>query len=41
MVLRVVIAEDSFLMREGIATVIGLDDDLELVAACESFESFS
>lgn len=38
MVLRVVIAEDSFLMREGIATVIGLDDDLELVAACASLD---
>lgn len=38
MVLTVVIAEDSFLMHEGIATVIGFDDDLELVAACESFD---
>lgn len=37
-VARVVIAEDSFLMREGIATVIGLDDDLELVASSGSFD---
>lgn len=38
MVLRVVIAEDSFLMREGIATVIGLDDELDLVAMSGSFD---
>ena len=38
MVLRVVIAEDSFLRREGIATVIGLDHDLELVASCQTFD---
>lgn len=38
MVLRVVIAEDSFLMREGIATVIGLDDKLDLVAAAATFD---
>ncbi len=37
MTLRVVIAEDNFLMREGIATVVGLDDGLQLVAACETF----
>lgn len=36
MVLRVVIAEDNFLMREGIATVIGLEDELELVESCGS-----
>lgn len=38
MVLRVVIAEDSFLMREGIATVIGLDAELDLVAASGTFD---
>lgn len=37
MVLRVVIAEDSFLMREGIATVVGLDDQLDLVATSGSY----
>ena len=36
MVLRVVVAEDNFLMREGITTVIGLEDELELVASCGS-----
>ncbi|MEA2001337.1 MAG: response regulator transcription factor [Actinomycetota bacterium] len=34
MALRVVIAEDSLLMREGISSVLALDDDLELVASC-------
>ncbi len=38
MVLQVVIAEGSFLRREGIATVIGLDHDLELVASCQTFD---
>ncbi len=38
MVLRVVIAEDSFLMREGIATVIGLDDQFDLVATSGSYD---
>ena len=34
MTLRVVVAEDSILMREGIAAVLELHDDLELVAVC-------
>lgn len=34
MALRVVLAEDSLLMREGIASVLALDDGLELVASC-------
>jgi DNA-binding NarL/FixJ family response regulator len=38
MVVRLVVAEDSFLMREGIATALGFDDDLDLVETCESFE---
>ena len=33
MVLRVVVAEDNFLMREGITTVINLEDELDLVAS--------
>lgn len=36
MALRIVLAEDSFLMREGIANLLALDDDLELVASCEN-----
>jgi DNA-binding NarL/FixJ family response regulator len=38
MVLRLVLAEDSFLMREGISGLLELDDELELVASCESYE---
>jgi DNA-binding NarL/FixJ family response regulator len=38
MPLRLVLAEDSFLMREGIGALLALDDELELVAACESYD---
>ncbi len=38
MSLRVVIAEDNFLMREGIATVIGLDERLHLVGTSGSYD---
>ena len=37
MVVRLILAEDSFLMREGIMASIELDDELELVAACGSY----
>ena len=36
--LRLVLAEDSFLMREGISALLGLDDQLELVEGCESYD---
>ena len=36
--LRLVLAEDSFLMREGISSLLDLEDDLELVASCESYD---
>lgn len=38
MTLRLVLAEDSFLMREGISSLLDLEDDLELVASCESYD---
>jgi DNA-binding NarL/FixJ family response regulator len=38
MALRLVLAEDSYLMREGISALIALDDELDLVATCESFD---
>lgn len=38
-VLRLVLAEDSFLMREGISALLALDDELDLVAAVESYDS--
>jgi DNA-binding NarL/FixJ family response regulator len=37
--LRVVVAEDSMLVREGIRLVIGLHDDLEVVAVCGDLPS--
>jgi DNA-binding NarL/FixJ family response regulator len=36
--LRVVIAEDSVLMREGITAVLALHDDIELVATCSNYD---
>jgi len=38
MILRVVLAEDSLLMREGIAAVLSLSDEVELVATCEDYD---
>jgi DNA-binding NarL/FixJ family response regulator len=38
MILRVVLAEDSLLMREGIASVLGLSNDIDLVDSCEHYE---
>ncbi len=38
MTLRLVLAEDSFLMREGISALLALDEDLELVEGCQSYD---
>ena len=38
MAIRVVLAEDSYLMREGITSLIELEDSLELVASCETYD---
>ena len=38
MTLRVVMAEDSLLMREGISAVLALDDDLAVVASCTDYD---
>jgi DNA-binding NarL/FixJ family response regulator len=38
MVLRVVLAEDNLLMREGIRSVLALDDDVDLVATAASYD---
>lgn len=38
MVLRLVLAEDNLLMREGITSVLALDGDVEVVAVCEDFD---
>jgi DNA-binding NarL/FixJ family response regulator len=39
MALKVVLAEDNYLVREGVGRLIGSEDDLELVAACADYES--
>ena len=38
MTLRLVLAEDSFLMREGIAALLAVDEGVDLVAACGSYD---
>jgi len=37
--LRVVLAEDNYLVREGVGKLIDLEPDLELVAACADYPS--
>lgn len=39
MSLRVVVAEDSLLVREGIAKLLEVQGDLEVVALCEDYDS--
>ncbi len=38
MVVRVVLAEDSLLMREGIISVLALSDEIDLVDSCGSYD---
>jgi DNA-binding NarL/FixJ family response regulator len=37
--LRVVLAEDNYLVREGVGKLIDLEDDLEVVAVCADYPS--
>ena len=39
MALRVVLAEDNYLVREGVGKLIDLEDDLEVVAVCADHPS--
>jgi len=39
MALRVVLAENSLLMREGIISVLALSDEIDVVDSCEDYES--
>ena len=39
MALRVVLAEDNFLLREGVARLLGAQPGIEVVAACGDLES--
>ena len=36
--IRLVLAEDSYLMREGLRSMLDLAPDVELVAACETYD---
>ena len=36
MAVRAVVVDDSLLIREGLVSLLALDDDIEIVAACES-----
>jgi DNA-binding NarL/FixJ family response regulator len=37
--IRVVLAEDSYLVREGVTRLLGTADDIEVVAACDDYDS--
>jgi DNA-binding NarL/FixJ family response regulator len=39
MPVRLVVAEDSLLVREGLATLLRAQDDLELVGLCEDYDT--
>jgi len=39
MTIKVVLAEDNYLVREGVKTVLDSEDDVEIVAACEDLDS--
>jgi DNA-binding NarL/FixJ family response regulator len=39
MPIRLVLAEDSYLMREGLSSLLDLDDALELVDTCEDYDT--
>jgi DNA-binding NarL/FixJ family response regulator len=38
MAIRLVLAEDSVLMREGVRTLVGLENDLTLCGVCEDYD---
>jgi DNA-binding NarL/FixJ family response regulator len=39
MPIRVVLAEDSYLVREGVTRLLATADDIDVVAACEDYDS--
>ena len=38
MAIRLVLAEDSYIMREGISSLLELEDSLDLIATCETYD---
>ena len=39
MTIRLVLAEDNFLVREGVARMIAASNDMQVLASCEDYES--
>ena len=39
MPIRLVLADDQYLVREGVRRLLELQDDLEIVAACEDLDA--
>jgi DNA-binding NarL/FixJ family response regulator len=39
MAVRVVLAEDNYLVREGVKTLVETEDDLEVVGVCEDYDT--
>ena len=39
MAIRVLVAEDNYLVREGVTRLLGTQDDVEVVGACEDFDA--
>lgn len=39
MALRIVLAEDNYIVREGVGKLIASEDDLEVVAACADYDA--
>jgi DNA-binding NarL/FixJ family response regulator len=37
--IRIVLAEDNYLVREGVTRLLATEPELELVAVCEDFDS--
>jgi DNA-binding NarL/FixJ family response regulator len=37
--IRVVLAEDNYLVREGVTRLLASDDDIEVVATCDDYDS--
>jgi DNA-binding NarL/FixJ family response regulator len=37
--ITVVLAEDNYLVREGVARLLGQEDDIDVVATCDDFDS--
>lgn len=39
MAIRVVLAEDNYLVREGVTRLLSSDDEIDVVATCDDYDS--